>query len=102
MTNTTFFGKELKEFTSQWNYVPNSTRKLSEEQLKAVSCITVKPSKKGEGKYALIIIGNKCATMTLDLNCTLECGDDIDPQSFRVKSYSNGEKTIIRCSGSRL
>ena len=92
-------GKEAKAFISKWNLVPKSTKKLTEAMAAKATIVAHKSSYKDDGYYVTITVDNKYVRFTVDLNCNLTEGCQVNPKTFRVyklKHVDSGE-TIERC-----
>ena len=96
-------GKTAKTVKNNWNLVEGSEQMLSKAMAKKASVKVVKSDKFDKDTLlALVTIGDKYVTFKLDVTCSLEEGDVIDPSSVRVYQLTNGEKTITRLYGEKL
>ena len=92
-------GKEAKASTSKWNLVPNSTKKLTGAMAAKATIIAHKSSYKDDGYYVTITVDNKYVRFTVDLNCNLTEGCQVNPKTLKVFKLEHLEDgTIIeRC-----
>lgn len=93
-----------KVLKSKWALVPNSLLKFKAAELKQIECIKVAASDYSEDCYAVVHLkdGGYCNMPLLDRKSSLETGQLIDPETFRVYKLTNGDKTIERCYGEKL
>lgn len=103
MTVKKLLGRSIK--TSKWVAVEGTNKRFSSSELKVINYIEVRKSDFNEDNYYAVVIlkdGSWCNMPRVDRSCRVEEGDLLDPESFRVFSLTDGEKTIERCWGKLL
>lgn len=90
-------GFESKKTT--WKVVSKSIKKFSSAELKKIDKIVSRQSSYHEDScYAVIFLvnGEYINLPLIDINCKIDEGVELDPESLKVFDLTNGEKTITR------
>lgn len=98
-TSSTLFGKEIKTLEQHWTVVEGSVKKFTAKMLKSIVEIRVRYSSEYDHYYATVFLKEGYVSWRLDCKFQGHVGDSIIPETFRVYQLTNGEKTIVRCTG---